>query len=197
MTPYRIAITGTLAFALSFTVFYFYPSQFPTVDIDIQWHNTDHNYHQIQRGKELVLVFVGSSECGFSTMDKTKQAVSRIIRRVDNQYESLGYKTFRTIGVSVDWSVSEGISHLSNITNFDEIIVGNNWLNVGAQRFMIRDMIGEASTPQVLFVTREVNSPSYGSYDVIVDNNKVINRFTGYKKLVDISQRDNIEPLIH
>jgi len=35
----------------------------------------------------------------------------------------------RTIGVSTDWSISEGIAFLQDAGEWSEIVVGNNWYN--------------------------------------------------------------------
>jgi hypothetical protein len=60
------------------------------------------------------------------------------------------------MGVSLDWSPSEGAAFLARLGQFDEIASGRNWLNSGAVRYIFRDLPGLSQVPQVIVVERNV-----------------------------------------
>jgi hypothetical protein len=49
---------------------------------------------------------------------------------------------------------------LRAIGKFDEYSVGNGWLGLAAQHFIVRDLSGEPMVPQVIVVSRAVNPGS-------------------------------------
>lgn len=76
---------------------------------------------------------------------------------------------FSVIGVSIDWSTSEGVSHLEKFGLFDEIMTGRKWSGTGAHRY-ISQIPGIPATPQVLVIGRNPASiNARGSRPVVKD----------------------------
>jgi len=67
---------------------------------------------------------------------------------------------FSTMGISIDWNTENGVRHLAKIGRFNEITTGRNLQSMGAYQFLWGFLSGEASTPQVLVVTRMIDAPS-------------------------------------
>lgn len=132
------------------------------LEIDIQWKESEPSKRYVPNfenpeGWELAMVYVGSSNCAPSNVDYLPSAVKKLKRRLRKRAESAGY-SFATIGVARDWKVDEGINHLHKFGTFDAITSGRNWLNYGVIRFMYTRYPGEAGTPQVVVVSRQVKT---------------------------------------
>ena len=72
------------------------------------------------------------------------------LKRVANQR----HWSFRSVGVALDWSASDGADYLNKMAHFDEIAAGYNWGNAQALRSIWDVPTGEPSTPQVVLYTR-------------------------------------------
>jgi len=107
---------------------------------------------------QILLVYVGSSTCGWSNLPWLPAVYDSIRHSLRARSDSLGV-TFATLGIAIDWSIDDGLSHLRRFNHFDEITVGHSWLNLAALRYLWDEHPGEASTPQVLVVERMLRSP--------------------------------------
>lgn len=131
-------------------------------------------------GVERRLVFIGAPDCASSTHPVVIRAVRQLIQRY--RHESLvAGNGFSTLGVSVSWEVTEGVRFLDDLTPFDEIAVGRNWLNEGATRYIWRDLPGTGAVPQVVVVSREIGVAG-NSY--ILGPDRVELRLTGGREIV-------------
>lgn len=74
-----------------------------------------------------------------------------------------------TLGVALDWDIAAGIRALDNWGSFDEISVGQNWLNTQSIRFGFRDFPGNVATPSLLLFTR-VTTPHQHTITVSADS---------------------------
>ena len=63
------------------------------------------------------------------------------------------------MGISIDWNTENGVRHLAKRGRFDQITTGRNLQGVRAYQFVQSTLSGEASTPQVLVVTRMIDAP--------------------------------------
>jgi predicted metalloprotease with PDZ domain len=111
--------------------------------------------HSNPRGTELVAVLVTTESCIGSRQPGFDTAIREMKRLLANRAEADG-QPFSVTGVSLDWSVEDGIEHLKKFGAFDEIMVGRNWFNSGAVHYIWRDLPGTPATPQVLLFERHV-----------------------------------------
>lgn len=148
----------------------------PLPSIDVRWPNrssvaTDQYVpvNEIKRGRELVMVYIGSSTCGYANLAEIPELIERIKLLLQKKAYENGM-LFSTMGISIDWKTENGVLHLAKMGHFDEITTGRNLQGLGVHQFVWSALSGEASTPQVLVVTRTINAPSeespYQSYHV-------------------------------
>lgn len=79
-------------------------------------------------GPQLVLLFVGSSSCRGSNDPELPPLIGSLKADLAD-YAAERDMGFETYGVAVDWATDEGIQHLASFGEFDEVAVGNNWMN--------------------------------------------------------------------
>jgi hypothetical protein len=136
--------------------------------------------YELRKGKEIVLVLVGAAFCGAQREPGFPQAVEDAKLRVRDQAQARGAQ-FRAVAVSLDWKTDEALSFLEGFGAFDEVTVGSNWLNEGAQRYIWRDLPGPAAVPQLLVIEREVEIEP----QVQVRNERVIKRIAGAPPVIE------------
>jgi hypothetical protein len=112
-------------------------------------------WQDIKTGRELVLVFLGSTGCSASRatgFDTTWTKIQTLIRQGT---QSSKWNRISTVGVAIDWLPSEGLDYLRSIGRFDEVIAGRNWLGSGVDRY-VRGTGAVPATPQILVLERTV-----------------------------------------
>jgi hypothetical protein len=104
-------------------------------------------------GRQLVVVFVGGGETdSLRDFAKTVHDMKPLLAR---QAAQLGVP-LSIIGVSLDWEVEKAFSRLQSMGAWDEVVLGNNWINVGAQHYLWRRPDGKPLTPQVIVFDRTI-----------------------------------------
>jgi len=167
-----------LAFLLSFiTVFIFSlltDISIKKSDILVRILNKESIYipdYRLNKQHEIVLTYVGSSTCVWSNKKKLPSKIDSLKKLVMKQAE-INNIGFNTIGIAKDWNINQGINYLKRFGYFDEIIVGNNWHNLGISKYIYGDKItGTAETPQVILTKRTYKESSI----VGIGNNNVTN----------------------
>lgn len=108
-------------------------------------------------GKQLVLVYVGSSRCNPSNQTDVIAAIASAMDslRLIASRQSMG---FVSIGVARELSPGAGLMHLEKIGSFDEIAVGQGDLNQASMRLISVDHPGLGATPQLIIMERELTS---------------------------------------
>ena len=102
--------------------------------------------------KELVMVFIASSTCPFSNHSQLPELIEDTKLNLQRKALDLGL-SFSTIGVSIDWVTSDGITHLNKFGNFDEVMTGRKWHGTGANIYL-EQIPGINATPQILVLAR-------------------------------------------
>ncbi|MDE2794500.1 MAG: hypothetical protein OXL34_06735 [Gemmatimonadota bacterium] len=143
-------------------------------------HSPDTTAYTVE-GAETVAVFLGSAACSFS-MDPGLPGILAATRAALEAEARAEGKRFAFLGVSVDPTVDEGFRYLQRFQVFDELLVGRGWLNSGAIAFMIRDLVGDMKTPQLVVLEREVklNADSLG---ITITPDRVISRYVGLEAI--------------
>ncbi|GIW51696.1 MAG: hypothetical protein KatS3mg081_1051 [Gemmatimonadales bacterium] len=103
--------------------------------------------------EELLAVLVISSDCRYdaafpNAIERLKVTLARRARATS--------RTFAAIAVVVDWSPRNAARFIKQFGQFDEILLGRNWLNTGVVRYVWRDLPGPPQVPQVIVVKRRV-----------------------------------------
>lgn len=111
------------------------------------------DYVRLEGGTELVMVYLGSSACGFSNDPTLPALVSRAKTVLKQRAQVRGW-AFTAVGVAIDWVTDDGVEHLRQFGSFDEIMAGRKWQGAGAYRYF-EDLPGTAGTPQILVMMRE------------------------------------------
>ena len=136
--------------------------------------------YKLRNGTEVVLVLVGASFCGAQHNPEFAQAVEDAKQRVRQQAAARGAQ-FRAVGVSLDWDTGEAMEFLAGFGAFDEISVGSNWLNEGAQRYIWRDLPSEPVVPQIVVIERRVETEP----GVRTDGERVLQRVLGTDPVIE------------
>lgn len=110
--------------------------------------------YKFNDGDEIALIYITSAYCRFSTSPEMPELIERAKLRARDEAIDNG-ANFAAIGVVVDWNVKDGFNHLSKFGEFDEVMVGRNWFNTGARKFIYADTtIERGSVPQLVIVSR-------------------------------------------
>ncbi len=131
-------------------------------------------------GTEYVAVFITADFCVGSKQPGMVEAIEKMKvllrdRAVSSQAQ------FAASGVSLDWDVSTGVTHLKKFGEWDDINAGRNWFNKSAVDFIWRLPNGLPSTPQVLLLARSVKATSRGD---TISPDTVIGRLVGSDEII-------------
>jgi hypothetical protein len=102
---------------------------------------------------EVILVYIGSPRCAASASPRIPQLV-RIARESLATEARRSGSAFASVGVAATLAVPAGLSHLSGIGPFDEIVAGRDWGNHASLRYVYGSNGGSGVTPQLLVVIR-------------------------------------------
>lgn len=142
--------------------------------------NTPTNPFASADGTHLIAFVITASDCGWSSQPRTMRALGSIRERMRSAHGER-YAHVGVVGVAIDEEPEAGLRFLSEIgggevrTAFDQIAIGGSWLNEHLVRFVWREGIAEAATPQVIVVERLVDTKSYLSdYTIRTGDDKVV-----------------------
>jgi hypothetical protein len=110
--------------------------------------------YEMPNGRQLVVVYVGGSETqSIQAFTNAVRAMKPLLAR----QAALRGLPLSIIGVSLDWDVEQSFARLRSMGAWDEVVLGNNWINVGAQRF-VWGTEGKPITPQIIMLERDVTT---------------------------------------
>ncbi len=116
--------------------------------------------YDLVRGSEIVMVYVGSSTCGFANGPEMPELIERTKLSLQQKAVARG-SVFSVVGVSIDWNVNKGIQHLAKFGLFDEIMTGRKWQGHGGRHYFWESLPSSIrATPQVLVAARAVGAPN-------------------------------------
>jgi hypothetical protein len=110
-------------------------------------------------GRFLVVTYVGAEFCAQSRSPTTAAYLREILERLRSSRQALGREIVAR-GVALDWSLEEGLKHLSRSGPWDEMVVGRNWANTQAVHWFWRQDLTPA-TPQVIIASLAVEVAEY------------------------------------
>ena len=157
----------------------------PTPTIELRWSDSfaavSDRYvpsYTSRQGREIVMVYIGSSACDFANLPEVPELVERTKLALQQQAVAKGFG-FSVIGLSVDWDTDNGLQHLSQFGRFDEILTGRKWQGMGPRLLGLPEL---AATPQVLVIIRSSESPSMGQSNQVFGGNVVV-RKAGFSQI--------------
>lgn len=112
--------------------------------------------------EELVIVFIGSPTCAYSSTRATKRD-TRLVLRHARDWIGGNPLALRTIGISVSGKPSAGFELLRGVIEFDEMSIGGSWTSAGVERYLVKPFAGPDLTPQLLLLLREVPTGDWGA----------------------------------
>lgn len=98
-------------------------------------HNAGRDQRRIASGDEVLIIFIGASFCRAVDVAGFPESLSRLKDEVRRQGDAANMR-IGIIGVALDWGVPSGLAWLRRFGEFDEVLVGRNWLNTGAVDYM-------------------------------------------------------------
>lgn len=106
-------------------------------------------------GTELVAVYLGAEWCAPCHLPENIQAVEDMKMAFREIADDHGW-SFKVVGVAVDWSIEDGYEFLRKNGDFDEVILGNNWTNLGAATYIWKAEDVWAAVPQIVVYKQDV-----------------------------------------
>jgi hypothetical protein len=142
--------------------------------------------YEMPNGRQLVVVYVGGRET--ERLAEFTKAIHDMKPLLAHQAAQRGL-SLSIIGVSLDWEVEQGFTRLQSMGAWDEVVLGNNWINVGAQHYLWLRSDGKPITPQVLVFERTINptqdTGTPGQHRIAFGEER---RLAGFDGFVDIIQ---------
>ncbi len=143
----------------------------------------------LPNGTQEVAVFIGASWCGASRYPGLRDSVPKLMLRLAREAHTRHHQ-FESMGIALDQPAQKGIKWLSQYGSFDELIVGNNWANFGAIRFIWSDSLVQPALPQLIVMSR-----SFATTDqtIKVGHEQILERIYGPQKIMNRLAADSSE----
>jgi hypothetical protein len=129
---------------------------------------------RLPKGRELVAVYIGSTDCGPCNLPQVKHAIRAMKPLLANQAKQLGM-AFTAIGSTQDWDLRQGAAFFDSLGAFDQLVIGSNWTNLAVEHFILRDSLAIMGMPQVVVVERTVQLGSR----VSISEPRLVRRIVG------------------
>ncbi len=135
----------------------------------------------LEAGEEVLLIYVGSSSCGWSNVPELPEIVQDLKTGLQQRVREAG-KRFAAVGIAGDRHADEGLAHLEKFGAFDETIAGRSWVNSGIQRYIFGSgsLAGPGVTPQIIIVARRLG---YSTGHVSVVEERALLRKAGLDEI--------------
>jgi hypothetical protein len=135
--------------------------------------------YELPGGRQVLVVYVGMTGCGASRDPELKAAVRRMKPLLARQAAARG-AALSVSGVALDWQADSGVAYLKGLGAWDEMTVGNNWVNLGAERHIWRARDNPPNIPQVLVYERAVTP---GDRGIAFTAERRVARFAGVPEI--------------
>jgi hypothetical protein len=155
-----LLVVGIAVFAVGFAGAF--NDWVPIPRVSISWPLRDANEYQprgvSQIGREVALVFIGSSSCSWSNVDYLPGLIEGAKVALARRADSLEY-SFSATGLVQSTSTNAGAIFLQKFGQFDEVAFGRGWYNIGLQKYVYETFPGPPATPQIVVVERWLGAP--------------------------------------
>ena len=113
------------------------------------------------KGSELIAVYISASWCVGNRAPGLHEAIDSLKLMLQRRAHRAG-RQFRVVGVALDWNADSGFAYLKEFGAFDEVVVGMNWDNLAAERYIWADSGATPTVPQVLVYEQTVTAGTLG-----------------------------------
>ncbi|MEX0723093.1 MAG: hypothetical protein WD053_04415 [Gracilimonas sp.] len=138
--------------------------------------NLDDTLSNPSNDKDIVMVYIGTSNCSFCTSEENDQHLKTIFEGIARNKQF----AYRKIGISIDENLVEGFNFLNDLNvRFDEIIVASRNTNLGYIKYVKDEFIGVEIVPQVLVLLSVYKSNN--KTEIIEE--KLLYRVVGIEKM--------------
>tara|TARA_R100000027_G_scaffold7185_1_gene5497 strand:- start:192 stop:626 length:435 start_codon:yes stop_codon:yes gene_type:complete len=130
------------------------------------------------------MVYITSPGCGICTLQENIEVVKQIKSRLEKKADSLELG-FMTIGISNNWVIEKGYSHLEDYGSFDEVLIGNNWFGTGTMKYIFDEFAGTPAVPSLVLTKRVYGGSNNDSTFIArgVEDEQLVRRMFGIDKL--------------
>lgn len=139
----------------------------------------------VPAGVHLTAYVLISYRCGFSQQRIVKQSLAKL-RAALRQRHGGTFARISVVGVAVDHQVASALEYFNEVglEKFDEVAVGNGWLNTSIAGPMWQDSASEAMVPQVILVARRVRA-SFDPLSIVVGDAVLVDVIAGAPRIVE------------
>lgn len=141
-------------------------------------------------GMHLIAFVITASDCGWSKQQPIMEAIRGVRTALRAKYGA-DYARVSVVGVALDNDPSVGMQFLVDIgggsisESFDQVIAGGSWLNEQIVRFVWREKLTQAASPQIVLIRRPVTTSSYLATSTIsVPDDELLGSVMGSSQIV-------------
>lgn len=131
------------------------------------------------RRPQYVVFYFGSSTCVPCRDPEFKVALQQMRPLLKVEAERAGHD-LSVVGVAIDAQTDSGLALLQPIEIYDAVVVGDDWTNLVAERFIWGDPNAIPGIPQIILVERVITPGPRGS-----SVPRVIRRIPGQRPIID------------
>jgi len=115
-----------------------------------------------REGPQLVATYYGSASCGWCTDERMPNLLDEAMQDLA-VYAEDNELTLVTVGVAVDSSIDEGLQHLEEVGDFDQVATGGSWANELTVGLLDAGLPSVTGVPQVVVHVRYLDVVGGGS----------------------------------
>lgn len=112
--------------------------------------------HKNPQGTEIVAVYLTASTCAPCMESQMPALVDSVKVQLQRQAQARGQE-FRAVFVGMDWRPAKAIALSMRDGVWDELDVGRNWFNAGAEQYVWGDPKTTAAMPQFIVYEQPIN----------------------------------------
>jgi hypothetical protein len=108
-------------------------------------------------GSEIVAVYLTASTCGPCIGPEMPELIDSVKVQLKRQAEARGQR-FRAVFVGIDWEPENSIALAMRDGSWDELVVGRNWFNLGAEHYIWGDPNTTPAMPQFVVFEQSITT---------------------------------------
>jgi len=121
-------------------------------------------------GSEIVAVYLTASTCGPCIGPEMPELIDSVKVQLNRQAQTRGQQ-FRAVFVGTDWEPEKSIALAKRDGSWDELVVGRNWFNLGAEHYIWGDPNTTPAMPQFVVFEQSITTDGgikFGERHVLV-----------------------------
>jgi len=121
-------------------------------------------------GSEIVAVYLTARACGPCIGPEMPELIDSVKVQLKRQADARGQR-FRAVFVGMDWDPEDSITLARRDGSWDELVVGRNWFNLGAEQYIWGDPDTTPAMPQFIVIEQDITTDGgikFGERHVLV-----------------------------